>query len=164
MSVVESPGEERLDLRALLGAVSSRWLRIVLVTVLLLGTTYALLMFVPKLYESSASMLVEQRANAFTRSANEQQQANSVTMDSLMASQVELIKSRDTLLAVIEELKNEGRDFLLVTHEMGFARQVADRVAFLADGRIVEHAPAAELFAQPQSQQCRDFLARVLRY
>jgi len=68
------------------------------------------------------------------------------------------------VLAVIEELKNEGRDFLLVTHEMGFARHVADRVAFLAEGRIVEHAPAEELFTKPQSQQCRDFLARILRY
>ena len=68
------------------------------------------------------------------------------------------------VLDVIEELKAEGRDFVLVTHEMGFARHVADRVAFLADGRIVEHAPAEELFASPQSAQCRDFLARVLRY
>ena len=68
------------------------------------------------------------------------------------------------VLDVIEELKNEGRDFLLVTHEMGFARHVADRVAFLANGRIVEHAPAEQLFAAPQSRECRDFLARILRY
>lgn len=68
------------------------------------------------------------------------------------------------VLDVIEELKNEGRDFLLVTHEMGFARHVADRVAFLAKGRIVEHGPAEQLFASPQSQECRDFLARILRH
>ncbi len=68
------------------------------------------------------------------------------------------------VLEVIEELKNEGRDFLLVTHAMGFARRVADRVAFLAGGRIVEHAPAAELFAAPRSAECRAFLARVLKY
>jgi polar amino acid transport system ATP-binding protein len=68
------------------------------------------------------------------------------------------------VLDVIEELKNEGRDFLLVTHEMGFARQVADRVAFLANGRIVEHAPAEQLFAASQSRECRDFLARILRH
>lgn len=105
MSVIDAPAEERLDLRALFGAVGTRWLRIVLVTVALLGTTYAILMFVPKLYELSASILVEQRANAFTRSANEQQQANAVTMDSLMASQVELIKSRDNMLTVIDALK-----------------------------------------------------------
>jgi polar amino acid transport system ATP-binding protein len=68
------------------------------------------------------------------------------------------------VLDVIEELKNEGRDFLLVTHEMGFARHVADRVAFLAKGRIIEHGPAKELFANPQSRECRDFLARILRH
>jgi polar amino acid transport system ATP-binding protein len=68
------------------------------------------------------------------------------------------------VLEVIEELKNEGRDFLLVTHEMGFARHVADRVAFLANGRIVEQAPAEELFSAPQTPECRDFLARILKY
>ncbi len=68
------------------------------------------------------------------------------------------------VLDVIEELKNEGRDFILVTHEMGFARHVADHVAFLAGGRIVEHAPAGQLFASPQSRECRDFLARILRH
>jgi polar amino acid transport system ATP-binding protein len=68
------------------------------------------------------------------------------------------------VLAVIEELKNDGRDFLLVTHEMGFARQVADEVAFLAGGQILEHGPARELFAAPQTEACRDFLSRVLRY
>jgi polar amino acid transport system ATP-binding protein len=68
------------------------------------------------------------------------------------------------VLEVIEELKNEGRDFLLVTHEMGFARYVADRVAFLANGRIVEEAPAEELFSAPRTDVCRDFLARILKY
>lgn len=68
------------------------------------------------------------------------------------------------VLDVIEELKNEGRDFILVTHEMGFARHVADEVVFLAGGRIIEHGPAAKLFAEPQSAPCRDFLARVLRH
>jgi polar amino acid transport system ATP-binding protein len=68
------------------------------------------------------------------------------------------------VLDVIEELKNEGHDFVLVTHEMGFARHVADRVAFLAHGRIIEHAPAEQLFAAPQSRECLDFLARILRH
>ena len=60
------------------------------------------------------------------------------------------------VLDVITELREEGRDFVLVTHEMGFARHVADRVAFLADGRLVEHAPPEQLFANPQSPACRD--------
>jgi polar amino acid transport system ATP-binding protein len=68
------------------------------------------------------------------------------------------------VLELIEELKTEGRDFVLVTHEMGFARRVGDTVAFLADGRIVERGAPAQLFEAPQSAQCRDFLARVLRY
>ncbi len=68
------------------------------------------------------------------------------------------------VLEVIGELRDEGRNFILVTHEMGFARHVADRVAFLAEGRIVEHASAADLFAAPGSAVCRDFLSRVLKY
>lgn len=67
------------------------------------------------------------------------------------------------VLGLIEELKSEGRSFILVTHEMGFARRVGDTVAFLADGRIVEET-AAHLFDAPQSAECREFLAKVLRY
>ena len=68
------------------------------------------------------------------------------------------------VLELIEELKNEGRDLLLVTHEMGFARHVADRVALLADGRIAEIGPPEQLFAAPQSDATRAFLRRVLKY
>jgi polar amino acid transport system ATP-binding protein len=68
------------------------------------------------------------------------------------------------VLDVIGELKAEGRDFVLVTHEMGFARQVADRVALLAAGRIVEHGPAEQIFTAPQSAEMQRFLARVLRH
>lgn len=68
------------------------------------------------------------------------------------------------VLEVIEELKSEGRDFVLVTHEMGFARRVGDVIALLAEGRIVETGPAEQVFTAPKSPQCSDFLARVLRY
>ena len=68
------------------------------------------------------------------------------------------------VLEAIEELKSDGRDFVLVTHEMGFARRVGDVVAFLADGRVVESGTAEHIFTVPESAQCRDFLARVLRY
>ena len=67
-------------------------------------------------------------------------------------------------LGTLTELKAEGQTLIVVTHEIGFARHVADRVAFLAAGRIVEHAPAEELFAAPRSAECRDFLARILKY
>jgi len=68
------------------------------------------------------------------------------------------------VLDAIEELKAEGRHFVLVTHEMGFAREVADEVAFLADGTILEHGPADALFSAPQTAECRRFLSRVLRH
>jgi polar amino acid transport system ATP-binding protein len=68
------------------------------------------------------------------------------------------------VLEVIEELKEEGRAFILVTHEMGFARRVAEHTAFLAEGRIVEHASPEQLFENPCSVEARAFLARVLKY
>jgi polar amino acid transport system ATP-binding protein len=68
------------------------------------------------------------------------------------------------VLDMIKELREEGRDFILVTHEMGFARQVADQVALVADGRIIEAGAVAQIFEQPASPQTRDFLARILKY
>ena len=68
------------------------------------------------------------------------------------------------VLDAILELREEGLDFILVTHEMGFARRVADQVAFLADGRIVEAGPAAEIFDAPSAPQVRTFLEKVLKY
>jgi polar amino acid transport system ATP-binding protein len=68
------------------------------------------------------------------------------------------------VLEVIADLKSEGRTFILVTHAMNFARTVADEVAFLADGQIVEQAPAEEFFNSPQSETAQRFLAKVLKY
>jgi polar amino acid transport system ATP-binding protein len=68
------------------------------------------------------------------------------------------------VLDMIKELRDEGRDFVLVTHEMGFARRIADRVALVADGRIVESGAVEEVFDKPKQEQTRDFLARVLKY
>ena len=68
------------------------------------------------------------------------------------------------VLELIEEIKREGRDLLLVTHEMGFAHRLADRVALLADGKIAEFGPPEQVFVAPQSEVTRDFLRRVLRY
>jgi polar amino acid transport system ATP-binding protein len=68
------------------------------------------------------------------------------------------------VLDVIEELKEERRDFILVTHEMGFARVAADHAVFLAGGRIVEEGHPAGLFSTPRSDACRSFLSRVLKY
>lgn len=68
------------------------------------------------------------------------------------------------VLEVIADLKAEGRTFVLVTHAMNFARKVADQVAFVADGRIAEHANAADFFSAPQTPEARQFLDRVLQY
>ena len=68
------------------------------------------------------------------------------------------------VLEIIEELKDEGRDFVLVTHEMGFARRVAGEVALLAGGRIIEAAPAAQVFENPQNEVTKRFLAKILKY
>jgi polar amino acid transport system ATP-binding protein len=68
------------------------------------------------------------------------------------------------VLELIEEIKREGRDLLLVTHEMGFARRLADRVALLAEGRIAELGPPEQIFGAPQSDVTKSFLRRVLRY
>lgn len=68
------------------------------------------------------------------------------------------------VLDVIEELREEGLDFILVTHNMGFAKRVADQVAMLADGHIVETGTGEHAFDQLVSQQSRDFLAKVLKY
>jgi polar amino acid transport system ATP-binding protein len=68
------------------------------------------------------------------------------------------------VLDIIGELRDEGRDLLLVTHHMGFARTAADYCLFVADGRIVENGPAEQLFAEPKSKELRQFLGRVMRY
>jgi ABC-type histidine transport system ATPase subunit len=68
------------------------------------------------------------------------------------------------VLEMIEELKREGRDLVLVTHEMAFARVAADQVAFLADGKILECAGPEEIFTGAKSEECRRFLGKILRY
>ncbi|MCP3987827.1 MAG: amino acid ABC transporter ATP-binding protein [Actinomycetia bacterium] len=65
------------------------------------------------------------------------------------------------VLAVIRELASEGLTMVLATHEMGFARDVANRVCFLHEGRVLESGPPAELFASPQAARTKQFLARV---
>lgn len=96
--------DARIDIGAVLGAVVKRLPRIILVTGLLLGATFALLMFMPRLYESSASILVEPRSNVYARPFGEQAPTLSGGEAGVVSSQIELIKSRDTLLTVIDKL------------------------------------------------------------
>jgi polar amino acid transport system ATP-binding protein len=59
-------------------------------------------------------------------------------------------------------LAEDGMTMLCVTHEMGFARSVADRVIFMAEGRIVEQAPPQRFFSDPQDPRTRTFLGQIL--
>jgi polar amino acid transport system ATP-binding protein len=68
------------------------------------------------------------------------------------------------VLDLIEELREEGRDFVLVTHQMGFAHRVADQIAILSQGRIVECGPPAQVLDQPKEEVTRQFLSRILKY
>ncbi len=66
------------------------------------------------------------------------------------------------VLKVMRVLAEEGRTMIVVTHEMGFAREVSSDAIFLHDGRIEEQAPPAEFFGHPKSERCRQFLASSL--
>lgn len=71
----------------------------------------------------------------------------------------EMIKE---VLDLMKELAQEKMTMIVVTHEMGFAREVADRVAFMADGQIVEVAPPAQFFEHPQDERARRFIEQIL--
>ena len=66
------------------------------------------------------------------------------------------------VLAVIKQLAQEGMTMVIVTHEMGFAREVADRVLFMDGGYIVEQGTPQEIFGNPQNERTKDFLNKVL--
>ena len=66
------------------------------------------------------------------------------------------------VLDLMRDLAKEGMTMAVVTHEMGFAREVADRVVFMADGKILEEGAPAELFDQPKDPRLQDFLSKVL--
>jgi glutamate transport system ATP-binding protein len=68
------------------------------------------------------------------------------------------------VLDVMKELARDGMTMVVVTHEMGFARQSADRVVFMDEGRLVEQAAPSEFFAHPKSERARDFLSKILAH
>ena len=65
------------------------------------------------------------------------------------------------VLSTVRDLKNDGMTMVLATHEMGFAKQVADEVCYLESGQIVERGSAAQIIEEPQDKRTRDFLKRV---
>lgn len=66
------------------------------------------------------------------------------------------------VLEVMKNLAKTGMTMVVVTHEMGFAKEVADRVVFMADGKIIEENPAQQFFLNPQSDRLKEFLSKVL--
>ncbi len=68
------------------------------------------------------------------------------------------------VLDVMVELAREGMTMIVVTHEMGFARKVADRVVFMDEGRIVEERPTEEFFGNPESERAQEFLSKILNH
>jgi polar amino acid transport system ATP-binding protein len=69
---------------------------------------------------------------------------------------------KNEVLAVLADLKQDGMTLLMVTHEIGFARRAADRVAVLAEGRVIEAGPPSQVIDNPQTPRTRQFLSRVL--
>ena len=72
----------------------------------------------------------------------------------------EMIKE---VLDVMTKLAESGMTMLVVTHEMGFAREVCDRLVFFDEGRVVEQGTSEHIFDHPQSERTKKFLAKVLR-
>ncbi|MER5195123.1 amino acid ABC transporter ATP-binding protein [Streptomyces sp. NPDC002755] len=68
------------------------------------------------------------------------------------------------VLEVMQQLAQEGMTMVVVTHEMGFARSAANRVVFMADGRIVEDRTPEEFFTAPRSDRAKDFLSKILKH
>ncbi|MFF3314364.1 amino acid ABC transporter ATP-binding protein [Streptomyces sp. NPDC003035] len=68
------------------------------------------------------------------------------------------------VLEVMQQLAREGMTMVVVTHEMGFARSAANRVVFMADGRIVEDRTPEEFFTSPRSERAKDFLSKILKH
>ncbi|MBQ0824933.1 amino acid ABC transporter ATP-binding protein [Streptomyces tagetis] len=68
------------------------------------------------------------------------------------------------VLEVMQQLARDGMTMIVVTHEMGFARSAANRVVFMADGRIVEEAAPEQFFSNPRSDRAKDFLSKILHH
>ncbi|WP_409238425.1 amino acid ABC transporter ATP-binding protein [Streptomyces sp. PA5.6] len=68
------------------------------------------------------------------------------------------------VLEVMQQLAREGMTMVVVTHEMGFARSAANRVVFMADGRIVEDRTPEDFFTRPESERAKDFLSKILKH
>lgn len=117
---------------------------------------------------------IEDKANQYpSRLSGGQQQRVAIARGLAMKPQVMLFDEPTSaldpemvgeVLDVMKALANEGMTMVVVTHEMGFAREVADRVVFMDQGRIVEEARPGEFFSNPREERARLFLNRVLNH
>jgi putative glutamine transport system ATP-binding protein len=64
----------------------------------------------------------------------------------------------------MRELAREGMTMMVVSHEVGFAREASDRVVFMDEGRIIEDSPTAQFFESPREERARQFLSKVIRH
>lgn len=76
-------------------------------------------------------------------------------LDPLMTAEV---------LELILELKNEGKDLLIVTHQLHFAKRAADQIVFMSEGKVVENGSSQEVFENPRSAQAKQYMAKVMAY
>jgi polar amino acid transport system ATP-binding protein len=115
--------------------------------------------------------LLEKRADYPDRLSGGQQQRVAIVRALAMRPQLMLLDEVTSaldpelvseVLDVIRELAEGGMTMLIATHEMGFARDIASRVCFLADGEIIEQGPPAQLFSQPSDERTRRFLRRIV--
>ena len=68
------------------------------------------------------------------------------------------------VLSIVDELKSEGLNFIIVTHEMGFARHACDKIAFLYSGKLLEYGDSGTLFSSPKTQELQNFLGKLLQW
>ena len=122
--------------------------------------------------ELLAQMGLSERANHYPHQLSGGQQQRVAIARALCMDPIAMLFDEPTsaldpemineVLDVMVELANEGMTMMVVTHEMGFARKVANRVIFMDEGKIVEDADKEAFFANPQSERAKDFLAKIL--
>ena len=113
-----------------------------------------------------------EKANAFPSSLSGGQKQRIAIARSLMMNPEVMLFDEPTsaldpemvgeVLELIKELADEGMTMVIVTHEMGFAREVATRVAFMDGGNIIEQGPPEKIFTQPENDRLKEFLSKVL--
>ena len=125
-----------------------------------------------KAYELLRRVGLEDKANAYPAQLSGGQKQRIAIVRALMMEPEVMLFDEPTsaldpemvgeVLEVMKELASEGMTMVVVTHEMGFAREVGDHVLFMADGKVLEEGPPQQLFGNPQNPRLKDFLSKVL--